>query len=69
MILQAGAIGYTVTVGQQLTLGTAQAGKPFVYYFGAGWNKSGDFADGAAWQAYVRNYAQKLKAPLTVTTQ
>ncbi|WP_158568018.1 MULTISPECIES: glycoside hydrolase family 88 protein [unclassified Duganella] len=69
VILPAGASGYAITDGQQLTLGAAQAGKPFVYYFGAGWNKSGDFADGAAWQAYVRNYAQKLKAPLKVSTK
>jgi rhamnogalacturonyl hydrolase YesR len=67
VILLAGATGFAITDKQQLTLGTAQPGKPFVYYFGAGWSKSGDFADGAAWQAYVRNYAQKLKAPLKVS--
>jgi rhamnogalacturonyl hydrolase YesR len=69
VILPAGASGFAVADKQQLTLGTAQPGKPFVYYFGAGWSKSGDFADGAAWQAYVRNYAQKLKAPLKVSSK
>ena len=68
VILPAGASGFAVTDRQQLTLGTAQPGQPFVYYFGAGWNKSGDFADAAAWEAYVRAYAQRLKAPLKVST-
>jgi len=69
VILPAGAQGYTVIDQQQLTLGTAQPGQPFVYYFGAGWSKSGDFADAAAWNAYVRDYAQKLKAPLKVSSR
>jgi len=68
VILAAGASGFAADDKQQLTLGTAHPGKPFVYYFGAGWSK-GDFADDAAWQAYVRSYAQKLKAPLKVSTQ
>ncbi|HEX5344753.1 MAG TPA: glycoside hydrolase family 88 protein [Duganella sp.] len=69
VILPAGVKGFDVIDRQQLTLGTAQPGQPFVYYFGAGWSKSGDFADAAAWDAYVRGYAQKLKAPLKVSTQ
>jgi unsaturated rhamnogalacturonyl hydrolase len=67
VILPAGASGFTVADHQQLTLGTAQPGQPFVYYFGAGWNKSGDFPDAAAWEAYVRAYAQRLKAPLQIS--
>ncbi|MYN39378.1 DUF4861 domain-containing protein [Duganella sp. FT109W] len=69
VVLPVGASGYELIDKQQFTLGTAQPGQPFVYYFGAGWSKSGDFADAAAWDAYVRNYAQKLKAPLKVSTQ
>jgi rhamnogalacturonyl hydrolase YesR len=69
VILPGGASEFKVVDGQQLTLGQAQPGKPFVYYFGAGWSKSGDFADSAAWDAYVRSYAQKLKAPLKVSSQ
>jgi hypothetical protein len=68
VVLPAGVSGTALIDKQQFTAGQAQPGKPFVYYFGAGWSKSGDFAD-AAWDAYVRNYAQKLKAPLKVTTQ
>jgi unsaturated rhamnogalacturonyl hydrolase len=67
VILPAGASGFAEADGQQLTLGSAQPGKPFVYYLGAGWSKSGDFADGAAWQSYVRSYAQRLQTPLKVS--
>ena len=56
VILPAGVKAFDVIDKQQLSLGTAQPGQPFVYYFGAGWSKSGDFADAAAWDAYVRGY-------------
>jgi len=69
VILPAGADKFDVIDKQQLTIANTAPGQPFVYYFGAGWSKSGDFADAAAWDAYVRSYAQKLKAPLKVTTQ
>lgn len=69
VILPAGVKGFDVIDKQQLTLGTAQPGQPFVYYFGAGWSKSGDFADSDAWDAYVRGYVQKLKAPLKVSSK
>lgn len=68
VILPAGAKEFAVVDKQQLTVGSAQPGKPFVYYFGAGWSR-GDFADANAWDAYVRNYAQKLKAPLKVSSK
>lgn len=35
-------------------------GVPLVYYAGAGWSKSGDFADKAAWIGYVRGAARRL---------
>jgi len=66
VIVQDGASGYAVADQQQLTLAQAQPGKPFVYYLGAGWSKSGDFADADAWNAYVRAFARRLKAPLAV---
>lgn len=69
VILPAGVSGFELVDKQMLTLGSAQPGQPFVYYMGAGWSKSGDFADAAAWDAYVRGYAQKLKAPLQVKSQ
>jgi len=67
VILPSGASGFAEADGQQLTLGSAQPGKPIVYYFGAAWSKGGDFADAAAWQNYVRSYAQRLRTPLAVS--
>jgi rhamnogalacturonyl hydrolase YesR len=67
VILPAGAAGFAEADGQQLTLGSTQAGKPFVYYFGAAWSKGGDFADAAAWQNYVRGFAQRVKTPLAIS--
>ncbi|MGO4377080.1 glycoside hydrolase family 88 protein [Pseudoduganella sp. RAF19] len=67
VIVPGGAKGFAEAEGQQLTLADAQPGKPFVYYLGAGWSKSGDFADAAAWQSYVRNFAQRLQAPLATS--
>ena len=49
-----------------LAITEAKVGKPFVYYFGAGWSKSGDFPDAKAWQACVQDFAARLKEPLKV---
>ncbi len=68
VILPAGADKFDVIDKQQLTIANTEPGRPFVYYFGAGWSKSGDFADADAWDGYVYRYAQKLKAPLKVST-
>jgi hypothetical protein len=40
---------------------------PVRYFTGAGWNKSGQFADRAAWEAYVKNFAARIAKPLNVT--
>jgi len=42
------------------------AGSPVSYYAGSGWDKSGDFADAAAWEAYVDQYAQRLRSPVRI---
>lgn len=52
--------------GHVFLIATALSGKPFVWHAGAGWNKSGDFADSAAWKTYVAQRAQALGAPLRV---
>lgn len=46
-----------------------RSAEPFVWYAGAGWSKSGDFADAAAWSGYVGQFAAGLKAPLKITCQ
>jgi rhamnogalacturonyl hydrolase YesR len=40
---------------------------PQVYYVGFGWDKSGDFADEAAWLGYAQGFARALRAPLRVS--
>jgi len=63
---KAGIEGYP-PVSNQLSLVSAKVGTPLVYYFGAGWSKSGDFPEEQDWENYVRNYAARLKAPLETT--
>jgi hypothetical protein len=50
-----------------LLMGRAMPGQPFVHYLGAGWSKSGDFPDAAAWEAKVANVAARVAAPLKVS--
>ena len=63
---------HTVTEGQPalrnlLAIAPAEIGKPFVYYFGAGWDMSGDFPDAKSWNDYVRRFAERRDQPLQVT--
>jgi hypothetical protein len=48
-----------------LLVGRALPGRGFVHYLG-GWDKSGDFADAAAWEGLVRNVAARVGTPLAV---
>jgi rhamnogalacturonyl hydrolase YesR len=40
---------------------------PETYYVGFGWDKSGDFADEAAWLKYAQGFARALQTPLRVS--
>jgi pectinesterase len=40
---------------------------PLHYFTGAGWNKSGQFADRAAWEKYVADFAARTAKPLSIT--
>ena len=53
--------------GNHLLLVNARDGVPVRYFTGAGWTKSGQFADRAAWETYVRAYAAQAAQPLVVT--
>jgi hypothetical protein len=55
--------------GQYLAVGKAQAGKPFVYHLGAGWSKSADFPAPEAWERYVKEAAQRLAEPVSVSVE
>jgi hypothetical protein len=46
----------------------ATIGKEFVYYSGGGWSKGG-FSDLAAWTAYMKDFALKLREPLKVSLE
>ena len=63
--------GQQVTAGTDredaLLVGRAAPGQPFVHYLGAGWSKSGDFPDAAAWEAKVANVAARVAAPMKVS--
>ena len=51
----------------RLLLIAAQDGETITYFAGAGWTRSGDFADRAAWDDYVAAAAARLHHPLTLT--
>ncbi len=40
---------------------------PAAYYAGSAWDRGGDIADVAAWDAYLNEWAQRLRSPLKVT--
>jgi unsaturated rhamnogalacturonyl hydrolase len=56
-------------VANLLAISAAPVGKPFLYYFGAGWSKSGDFLEETDWENYVRQFVDRLRAPLKVTLE
>ena len=55
--------------GNVLGTAAAEVGKPFVYFAGAGWSRSGDFPDEKAWFAHVRRMAQLVRAPAAVSIE
>jgi len=67
VILPHGVEEFTKDGTHLLAIGEAKPGKPFVYHFGAAWNRSGDFESPEAAEDYVRNFAERLGAPLKVS--
>jgi len=67
LVFPGGVKEFTKDEANLLAISQAKPGQPFVYYLGAGWSKSGDFPDSAAWTAYVREFAQRLKFPLVIS--
>lgn len=53
-------------IGNMLAITQVNIDKPLIYYFGAGWSKSGDFPDEAAWNAYVGHFSACAGSPLKV---
>ena len=54
-------------IRNQLAIAQAEVGQPFTYYFGACWDRSGDFTNHVQWENYVKRFAERRDQPLQVT--
>ena len=52
-----------------LAITPVEVAKPFTYYFGACWDRSGDFTNHVRWEAYVARFAERRDQPLQVTIE
>ncbi len=59
--------GFAEDERNHLALAKAKPGEPLRYLAGAGWTRSGQFADEAAWRSYVLSEAARARAPVRVT--
>ncbi len=50
-----------------LAVTRAEVGKPLDYYFGACWDRSGDFTNAVGWESYIKYLAACRAQPLVVT--
>jgi len=53
--------------GNCLVVAKATIGQAAVYYAGFGWDKSADFSSVADWEAYLDQYAKRLRSPVKVS--
>jgi unsaturated rhamnogalacturonyl hydrolase len=54
-------------IRNQLAITKTEIGQPLTYYFGACWDRSGDFTNHVAWENYVKRFAERRDQPLQVT--
>jgi rhamnogalacturonyl hydrolase YesR len=54
-------------IRNQLAITQVQVGQPLEYYFGACWNRSGDFTNHEQWEACVKRFAERRDQPVRVT--
>ena len=54
--------------GHVLAVSDYEPGSEYTYYLVSAWDKA-DIKTADAWNEYVAAFAQKLRAPLTVTVQ
>ncbi len=54
-------------VTNHLLLVKATDGVPVRYFTGAGWDRSGQFKDRAAWESYVKTFAAGVARPLVIS--
>ncbi len=68
LVLPAGSIiEATEDSGNYLVVADVPANGAVTYYAGFGWDKSGDFRNVADWDAYLAQYARRLRSPVQVT--
>jgi pectinesterase len=53
--------------GNYLVIAKTAAGQAADYYAGFGWDKSGDFKSMGDWDAYLQQFAKRLRSPLKIT--
>ncbi len=58
--------GFSADDRNLLILASAVTGQPLRYLAGAGWDRSGQFADQAAWQSYVNDAVARERSPVKV---
>lgn len=56
-------------IRNMLAISQAEVGKPYEYYFGACWDRSGDFTNHLQWEAYVKQFAERRDEPLQVVVE
>jgi rhamnogalacturonyl hydrolase YesR len=54
-------------VANRLAVTQVEGGKHLVYFLGAGWSRSGDFATAEDWKRYLIRFAEKRDQPLVVS--
>jgi len=59
--------GFAEDARNHLLLTEVKGGDTLAYYVGAGWDRSGQFADKAAWDKYLKEFASRLSDPVRVT--
>jgi pectinesterase len=60
-------LDFTEAAGNYLALVGIPAGLPVSYYAGSGWDRSGDFPGVSEWEAYIRQFAARLRSPLKIS--
>jgi unsaturated rhamnogalacturonyl hydrolase len=66
MLVPGSVAQFKNTDGHFLIISNVYAGKPFVYYTGAAWNKAGVITSEEKWVEYVNNFYSSKKTPITI---
>ncbi len=67
VLLPSSVVGTRADSIQVLVLARMDGGESFTYWAGAGWTRSGDFANANAWDEHLGNFSTMLAEPLEIT--